>query len=839
MTARAREVRGKMTRSQTIVLSLVGFVVGVLLAGAISETALLSMLQSQAGDGSAALAQETGDSQGSDTGSAETTGDEQPLRVQPTTVVIRGTDRWPFRDDTENRTASLAVWHEAPLSGSPLSSENGSAQLTVRESTQGPCAAGETTANGGLPKCYEVGVGTGGEELVPGSYSAMVYAGEGDSLKPVQVNALVNRPLAFLLIVVALGVVATELVLWVRGRAGYMARWRSRRATWLDWLSEDLQWTRPYTGDEEAERVVLRSVKAALRARATELQGWLERGRKGEVAVGDMPGSQDAARDRVYPLRAECERYLDRSEEDSWKACQVALGALEKHLTELGTAAVREANANREETNRALEDLYSDKKLGTFREQYNALNRVWEGGQPPTNETLSGAWKVIQAAHKKLDELKGKAAGLPAPRGDTSPSVVAEAAGVLTAHLTDLRNGVFSPAREQFDRVEGVAADAPGRAETLTTLRAVVAQEAALEAAERLAKRAWQPLKFPRPHPMLKPDESVGAALERLNKDFEELDERIDGLIAANLGDDASQEVVLKAVKEKFVSADAQLSDESKDAAAVWPAMRSDYQKSRRLVLIGKKIHHRLSTLDRNRERWERHAPRRVTEAKFRLKSAYRALLDGKEHDAEIELERAEELMDPIYRTFDPLRRWRNRIGAKSLVIVVLLLGLVLLLPLALPGLLGAEPAQMKLAETSPIGSRRELTIILFLGVALILMVLFRNPLRDWARPRIADVDDEERWENVRPLIWRSATAAAGGLLSLVIAVILAYDTRVAEEELKTWGTWLDVIVAFTLGVLAHRALKALGEQGNRFLTWVKGEEGQTSSSSTTATPSS
>jgi hypothetical protein len=81
----------------------------------------------------------------------------------------------------------------------------------------------------------------------------------------------------------------------------------------------------------------------------------------------------------------------------------------------------------------------------------------------------------------------------------------------------------------------------------------------------------------------------------------------------------------------------------------------------------------------------------------------------------------------------------------------------------------------------------------------------------------------------------------AGGLLSLVIAValIFAYDTRMTEVTLKTWGSWLDRMVAFSLGVLAHRALRALDERGKSFVTWLRGEVGQATSSSTTPKPTS
>ena len=43
-----------------------------------------------------------------------------------------------------------------------------------------------------------------------------------------------------LLVVVVLGVLATEAVPRLRDHAVYMSAWKVRRIAWLNWLSEDL-----------------------------------------------------------------------------------------------------------------------------------------------------------------------------------------------------------------------------------------------------------------------------------------------------------------------------------------------------------------------------------------------------------------------------------------------------------------------------------------------------------------------------------------------------------------------------------------------------------------------
>jgi hypothetical protein len=78
---------------------------------------------------------------------------------------------------------------------------------------------------------------------------------------------------------------------------------------------------------------------------------------------------------------------------------------------------------------------------------------------------------------------------------------------------------------------------------------------------------------------------------------------------------------------------------------------------------------------------------------------------------------------------------------------------------------------------------------------------------------------------------------AMSGFISLVIAVtvILTYQETVPKEKLATWGTNLDLVVAFAFGVLVHRAIQSLTSASESLTSFLKGEE-KPSTSTETAT---
>lgn len=89
------------------------------------------------------------------------------------------------------------------------------------------------------------------------------------------------------------------------------------------------------------------------------------------------------------------------------------------------------------------------------------------------------------------------------------------------------------------------------------------------------------------------------------------------------------------------------------------------------------------------------------------------------------------------------------------------------------------------------------------------------------------DLDALSDEMNAWPFAIRLALGVVSGLLSLVIAVtvILAYQQTVPEDQMITWGTNLDLVIACALGVLAHRVVQSLRSASEDLMSFLKGEK--------------
>ena len=89
------------------------------------------------------------------------------------------------------------------------------------------------------------------------------------------------------------------------------------------------------------------------------------------------------------------------------------------------------------------------------------------------------------------------------------------------------------------------------------------------------------------------------------------------------------------------------------------------------------------------------------------------------------------------------------------------------------------------------------------------------------------DLDALSDEMNAWPFAVRLALGVVSGLLSLVIAVtvILAYQQTVPEDQMITWGTNLDLVTAFALGVLAHRVVQSLRPASEDLMSCLEGEK--------------
>lgn len=859
--------------------------IGVGLAGlAVFVLALLTLVQGQdvtVTQPESAPA-ETPAGEGDGTTDGEQTVSENPdsiVRVQPDKVVIQG-EKWGLRDVAYDRVP-LTVWltdlaadgetnggqdgdaQEPPpdLTWSPVSAGDGSVPLTVEqinpgEDSDGPCAGARSIPNDrDPPSCYTVGL-EGSKRLPAGAYGATIYVGDGpDARRSIPVEVLVGRPLFWLIGIVALGVIATELLIWWREGAFYRRGWQVRRAKWLDWLSEKLGWTRPYESPserEEVERTVLRIVKGSLRERVGGIRTWVDRGTKGETTIAQMPANLDAARDMVYPLRLERERYV--TDPASWWSNR--LDRMERHLSDLGKKAVVQSRGDLGKAHETLSQMQGDPINQSLASSYKALEEWWKSAPKTVDKSLAEAWVAIRDLWKRAEELKTEAPTRPVlPDNGTAPADITAASEAISGYLSKLRADVFSKARATLDTLKEIPPGAPGQEKTVDFLNKVVARVPDLDRADQAVDRANHPLKF------AGPESEVGQKLVKLKEDLKAVDGQIDGTRTGNLTEDAVRATVLKPVREQLESTETKFNDSTQDIKQRWVQVRFYYNQNQHFVRIGQRISkHRGIYAEYEQQFGTQFEERLKSEADRSLKNAYRFLLDGKALDAEVELERAKYSLDEAYQSYigaASFSDWGKRVSARvkdlwesaraPLVRTFkrtmfsparpILVVTVVSLPIVLWLLRSCVLSTDKASETTPSSEPwNGLPPVILESISFIL----RNPAMIGILLAIlifAAFYIREQWENFWPFTVRMFLGAMSGFLSLVIAVtvILAYQNTVPKEQSATWGTNLDLVVAFALGVLAHRAVQALTSASESLTSFVKGEE-KPSTSAETAT---
>jgi hypothetical protein len=860
--------------------------IGIGLAGlAVFVLALLTLVQGQ----EVTLTQpetapaETPAAEGDGTSDGEQTVPEDPdsiVRVHPDKVVIQG-EKWGLRDVAYDHVP-LTVWltdltadgetngeqdgdaQQPPpdLSWSPVSAGDGSVplkvdQINTGEDSDGPCAGARSIPNDrDPPSCYTVGL-EDSKRLPAGTYGATIYVGDGpDARRSIPVEVLVGRPLFWLIGIVALGVIATELLIWWREGAYYMRGWQVRRAKWLDWLSENLGWTRPYerpTEREEVERTVLRIVKGSLRERVDGVRTWLDRGTKGETTIAQVPANLDAARDMVYPLRLERERYV--TDPASWWSNR--LDRMERYLSDLGQKAIVQSKGDLGKAHETLSQMQGDPVNRSLASSYKALEEWWKRDPKTVDKKLAEAWVAIRDLWKKAEELKTEAPTRPVlPDNGTAPADITAAAEAISGYLSKLRADVFSKARATLDTLKEIPPDAPGQKETVDFLDKVVARIPDLDRADQAVDRANHPLKF------AGPESEVGKKLEKLRRDLQAVDGQVDDTRTGHLTEDAVRTTVLKPVREQLESTETKFNDSSQDIKQRWVQVRLNYHQNQHFVRIGQKISKQCNRFAEYVQQFGAQFEERLkSEADRSLKSAYRYLLDGKALDAEVELERAKYSLDEAYQGYigaASFSDWRNRVTARvnylwesaSAPLVhafkrtmfsparPILVVTVVSLPIVLWLLRSRVLPNVKASETTPSSDPwNRLPPVILESIGFIL----KNPVMIGILLAIlifAAFYIREQWENFWPFTVRLFLGAMSGFLSLIIAVtvILAYQKTVPKEQFATWGTNLDLVVAFALGVLAHRAVQALTSASESLTSFVKGEEEKPSAPAETAT---
>jgi hypothetical protein len=738
-----------------------------------------------------------------------------------------------------------------------------------------------------------------------GEYQATLFVSDGISAETqVPITVLVGRPLWFLVMAVAGGVIVTEIWWYWRKSGRFKLAWFQRRSNWLDWLSKNQQWTR-YQGANQniSEREALRAVQFDLRAQLKPIDEWLIQGRAGQLAIADLPAAPDAIALFTDPLRDAGWRYLvpgtpDRPGGITAEQWNTSVSEVYTELTEVIAEAAAEAEAKRHKAHKALYEVYSAyyKPAGSY---YTALSALWNGATPPTDKTLAAAWSAAQVIWTRFDTSKNLVTQLPAPQASNA-AAIAHCIAALTAHVDALRQDVVLGAQAQSGIVKSLS-HVHGKLETLAFYEVMSAID--MKTVEQLLSRAEYPLMF------AEPGTAVANSADQLKQLLDSLNVQVGRLTCNDLNDDAIQAMMLVHVQQTLGDIDTKLANPSIILPAIWDEVVVTYGSQERVVKLGRQI-------ARLQEKQGANDPAFA----LRLRQAYQYLLNGRILDAEIQVEKVKSaiakkqelklkrLFAPIevrlglHRTRaamagdrpQPQRRLRPLLITVALILSALgcifvvytnstLISAPQLIPTPTPepstsvpkecstyyqvqwgnslsgiawyfgttiqalqaanpqitnpnlmytGMVLCIPGRAQISPVEVIVSFITGPLATFVVITLVLVVAFM-----FARLVLASrrgsfsfrLYVSEKFGSVLIGLTQFVATLMWLLVSLTIAVTIIIAARevVLKNSLSTWGTDLDILVAFTWGAVAHRILQSLQSNFGAVEQWMKGEKSE------------
>ena len=668
------------------------------------------------------------------------------------------------------------------------------------------------------PKCFNVGVTaeeTPQQSLrMPGTYTSTLYVGAGGDAEPVEVGVELRLRYTLLwpVLTVAFGVVVTEFLVWW-GRCWGRHGWASRRAKWLDLISEKFEWATLFTDESKSEAA--HQVRLALGKQLESLRKRL--GKLRSATAAQIPAELGVAHETVYAFRQAATGYLEHPWSNLDRMTNALAGlaalALETGKKQLGNAS--------SQVGQLCQDCDGLIKQGS---NYEKLGNLWKEDPPnkPDHQALADAWRAIAGILDQVRELKR----FKLPATPESLSEVAEAAARLGDHLTSFRAAVVKAAGEQLAKVREIKPSPPASPPnkkawdlTLAVLEDFARlghPETPLVEAEKAVARARQPLKN---------SDVVAQFNQYLEKNHAptlgSLVELIAQISHPDLRPEAIQTIMFQPVRRNLQRADEQMSQPQADMQQAWEKLSLTYGEDRRFVVVGRRLK-------------ELKGHPRYSEIEDNVRRAYLLLLAGDGLGAEVELERAEYDL----RVSKP----ETKVGARAImaqrlssirearpsvsVPVVAAIGLFLIaIVLEVITLVSRTPS---LLQSIPQGrtSAPALAVGILLGVGLILLLLAR-PLKKLGHDVRRSVLWNELWENLWPSLKLAFLKLSSQLLTIAVAVALILEANQLADTADTWGSTFDFVAAFTWGVVANRAVGPIQSTMERVQKLLKGEKEQ------------
>jgi|GEM_PF-5943863 len=780
------------------------------------------------------------DSDGSGVGPGEDIGERKPSRmvVGPDSlefrVQVRGVQAANFRSPPGQlllvRDLGAAgegtdgLRRELEIAWLPFSLPGNRLALAVKPVTNAlPCRFPSEV--GTSDRCFQVSIredptGAMGS-LAVGSYHSVILLSDGrEILAEVPVTLLLRRPFWQLVVTILLGILATELYLWLRDVGRYRYRWRYLRSRWLGWQTHDTDWIRPFAGQaaQEGEWRVLKALQREVRSVLEALDGQLAGLAAGEILITDLPDSPEAVREALRPLYDFGWTCLEPSRQRPWRngvaAIEEAMQVLLETITAVFRVGVEQAFAQLESPFVKIEE--------ELEQAYRVLEGVLVGRKDLGNEILRDAateaprlMGMFRESREKLVELQRELSSTLEP-SERPQLVILEELAVEGRALVNTVLELGPLVNTHHEALCRLPTTLPGgtEAKRVCGLLLRFAGDPLFIMAEERLREISNPF-----HPPVEP---------RLTQVMHEIGDRLNGLYSQvdtlqviHLGRDAWLRLLADPLRKELARVEAELGAEGATLTAQWPRITAAFQRQLRRVRLGKRLRRSYRRLP---YRWRRGSDNRVVQKLF---ESYQALLDSRLLDAELALERAQRLRaEPLLpeEVAEGLARKpsdRNRLRTLWLRLRPQLMIMSLMIMMVVVGAM-LWVRRPEVADSEGAGGTPSLVVMMLLTAAMmvLMMSLMAGPMARGIRflrfrfPVLLAGAVTEMGVTLGYLL----SSSSSWLLSLVIAlaVILAAQ-QALQASLDTWGSLLDLVTAFAWGAVAHRLLQAL-RSGHRLL---------------------
>ncbi len=216
----------------------------------------------------------------------------------------------PLKQKNEDGGASenmqLIIWDQSPENllfvWGPVSSNKNSDQanlvLKSGDATSNiddynftiPGQEDNQNGNDAVDRFHNLTIGLDNKELKPGDYASTIFLVKGSDKDAgkITVNVQVGFAWWWIVLTVALGVVATRIIIWWGDEGKYNLHWRILRVRWIDLVSERFEWAEKTNVPPEAQERDILQIRKDIKEKVSAIGGWLNNVLGGLVEISKI-----------------------------------------------------------------------------------------------------------------------------------------------------------------------------------------------------------------------------------------------------------------------------------------------------------------------------------------------------------------------------------------------------------------------------------------------------------------------------------------------------------------------------------------------------------------------